>query len=249
MSNTTNRLKKTGSIDDFLFTPGDELMIIAYYDTLESGILDAPVSGKDYVFQFAFNITCPEIPTEIYEGVVYNPVQIFSHCWLKENLNIGVMVSGAGNQVDNGLQEKYCYNNNPANCDQYGGLYQRDKMMQYTTQPGSRAICPEFWHIPLDEEWKILDAAVDSQYPISDPVWDEIYYRGYDTGKNLKSDYGWNNNANGTDLFGFQGLPGGIRLYDGTFNSLVFRGYWGSSNEANSTEVWRHYLSFNFDTA
>ena len=40
-----------------------------------------------------------------------------------ENLNIGTMITGSGNQTDNDTIEKYCYNNSTTNCDTYGGLY------------------------------------------------------------------------------------------------------------------------------
>ncbi len=51
-------------------------------------------------------------------------------------------------------------------------LYQWEEMMQYTTQQGAQGICPPGWHLPTDEEWKVLEGAVDSQYGIGDPEWD-----------------------------------------------------------------------------
>lgn len=118
---------------------------------------------------------------------------------------------------DNDTIEKYCYGNNLANCDNYGGLYKWNEMMQYTTQQGAQGICPPGWHIPEDEEWKILEGAVDSQYRIGNQIWNFYGLRGYDAGKNLKTISGWNGNGNGTDLFGFSGLPGGYRYSNGYF--------------------------------
>jgi len=69
--------------------------------------------------------------------------------------------------------------------------------MQYTTQQGVRGICPPGWHLPTDEEWKVLEGAVDSQYGIGDPEWDNYYYRGFDAGTNLKSISGWYYEGNG----------------------------------------------------
>lgn len=249
LTNTIHNLKAQHSSQEFIFTPGDELLITAYLDNLESGLLDTPFSDEDYVLQFAYNIPCPGTPTVTYGGVVYNTVQIFSQCWLKENLNVGTLIPGGDNMEDDGEIEKYCYDNDEANCDQYGGLYQWDEMMQYANQLGSQGICPEFFHIPSDEEWKILEGAADSLYGIGDTIWNEIYYRGYNAGLNLKSTSGWNNNINGLDLFGFQAFPGGLRMTDGSFNGLLFRGYWATSNESPDSETWRHYLAFNFDTA
>ena len=88
---------------------GDELLYICYMDTLQSGVLDSPEDNKSYTFQFATNIPCPGTPTVEYEGQIYNTIQIFSQCWLKENLNVGTMIQGGVGMSDNGLVEKYCY--------------------------------------------------------------------------------------------------------------------------------------------
>lgn len=82
------------------------------------------------------------------DGQVYNTVEIGNQCWMAENLNIGTMINGANNQANNGIIEKYCYDNNSSNCNTYGGLYQWNEMMQYVTTPGAKGICPNGWHIP-----------------------------------------------------------------------------------------------------
>ncbi|MBP6979046.1 MAG: hypothetical protein KBB71_12115 [Lentimicrobiaceae bacterium] len=40
--------------------------------------------------------------------------------------------------------------------------------------------------MPTDNEWKILEGTVDSQYGVDDPEWDRMEYRGFDAGGNLK---------------------------------------------------------------
>jgi len=96
---------------------------------LESGILDSPSSNETYTFEFATNISCPGAPTVTYEGQVYNTIQIFSQCWLKQNLNVGTMIPGNQEMADNDTIEKYCYDNEHDSCTKYGGLYQWDEMM------------------------------------------------------------------------------------------------------------------------
>ena len=210
----------------------------------ESGILDAPEDNSTYIFQFATNIPCLGTPTVTYEGQVYNTIQIFSQCWLKENLNVGTMINGTQDQTNNGIIEKYCYDNNPDSCTKYGGLYNWNEMMQYTTQQGTRGICPPGWHLPTDEEWKVLEGAVDSQYGIGDPEWDIfLSYRGYDAGKNLKTISGWYANGNGTDLFGFSGLPGG-RFIDGLFSYPGGSGFWWPSTECGIYYAWSRSLYY-----
>jgi len=77
---------------DLAYNEEDELLFIGYQDTIESGIAYTAVEDDTITFQFAYNIPCPGIPTVSYEGQVYNTVQIFSQCWLKENLNVGTMI-------------------------------------------------------------------------------------------------------------------------------------------------------------
>jgi len=121
---------------------------------------------------------------------------------MAENLNIGSIIQNLDEMTDNGVIEKYCYNNEPSKCNQYGGLYQWNEVMQYTTTSGVQGICPEGWYIPTDDEWKILEGTVDSQYPVGDPIWNNTGHRGYDAGLNLKSTSGWSSGNNGTNLFG-----------------------------------------------
>ncbi|MBE0641338.1 MAG: hypothetical protein IH599_04835, partial [Bacteroidales bacterium] len=69
------------------------------------------------------------------DGQVYPTVTIGTQCWMAANLNIGIMVNSISNgtshsdQSNNGIIEKYCYNNDPAYCDTFGGLYDWNEMM------------------------------------------------------------------------------------------------------------------------
>ena len=157
------------------------------------------------------------------------------------------MVNGAQNQLNNSIIEKYCNNNNNDNCSEYGGLYQWDEAMQYMQQQGTRGICPPGWHIPTDQEWKVLEGATDSQYGIGDAEWDLSYHaRGYDAGINLKSTYGWFEGENGADLFGFTGLPAGI-LYMGNFGDQPTRSYWWTSSVYSSLYAWARPLIYDYE--
>ena len=188
---------------------------------------------------------CPGMPTVTYEGQEYNTVLIGAQCWLKENLNVGAMINGSQNQTNNGTIEKYCYDNDPSNCATYGGLYQWNEAMEYSTTPGVQGICPSGWHLPTDEEWKQLEGAVDSQYGYPDPEWDDAGLRGYDAGLNLKATSGWNSGGNGTDLYGFGALPGGGRSTNGSFGYLGYRGHWWSS--CSGSYAWVRGLYYGYD--
>lgn len=96
--------------------------------------------------------SCPGIPTVIdnRDGFtkIYNTVKIGNLCWLKENLDVGVMLYDTIAQTNNSIIEKYCFNNDTENCRIYGGLYQWNEAMQYVNTERAQGICPEGWKIP-----------------------------------------------------------------------------------------------------
>jgi uncharacterized protein (TIGR02145 family) len=197
--------------------------------------------GTAYGEELSFITTsfaCGTSPIADIDGNVYNTVLIGTQCWMKENLKVGTMINGGQKQTNNGIIEKYCYNNNTANCDIYGGLYQWDEMMGYSATPGVQGICPPDWHIPTDDEWKILEGTVDSQYGVGHSIWNNDGLRGFDAGKNLKSTSGWSSGGNGTDLYGFGALPGGIPGHQWVVRlSRPNNGHWWSSSENSGTTL------------
>jgi len=245
----SSRLKSAKSVSAFPYSIGDNLLYIGYSDAMQSGLLDSLTGNETQIFQFATNITCPGTPTVVYEGQTYNTIQIFSQCWLKENLNVGTMINGAQDQSNNAVIEKYCYNDNASKCATYGGLYQWSEVTQYSDHEGVQGICPPNWHVPTDEEWKVLEGSVDSIYRIGDTIWDQGGggNRGIDVGKNLKANSGWDSNGNGRDLFGFTGLAAGLRVSGGFYGYLGGIGSWWTSTEYDNANAFdrtlRSYLS------
>jgi uncharacterized protein (TIGR02145 family) len=127
----------------------------------------------------------------------YKIVQIGWQIWLAENLKT---------EPAPGMNSK-CYNNNPANCDTYGRLYDWATAMKLPLEcnwtnencppshPGLwKGLCPQGFAFPRDEDWRIL-----ANYAGGDSI----------AGNRLKSTSGWSNNSNGTDSYGFNALPGG----------------------------------------
>jgi len=166
---------------------------------------------------------CPGTPTIQYAGKTYHTIQIGNQCWLKENLDVGMMIQGNQEATNNYVIEKYCYDNDPNNFNTYGGLYQWNEAMQYVTTQGTQGICPTGWHIPTLTEFETLSVVVTNGNALK-----EI---GQGTGGGA-----------GTNTSGFTALLAGFRYTYGSFNELgVFAHFW-SSSEFNPYSSYSLYL-------
>jgi uncharacterized protein (TIGR02145 family) len=176
-----------------------------------------------------------------YEGQTYNTVKIGSQTWMAENLNYETV---SGNK---------CYNNDLANCEEYGRLYNWATAMALDiscnstacsdrVQSKHRGICPEGWHIPSKDEWKQLYRHVDNTYNAD-------FLPSSTASSKLKAKNGWGQNDDGTDNYGFAALPGGNGRSNGDFGSVGECGLWLSSNEQNSTAVYFSRMCYNVSSS
>lgn len=181
-------------------------------EKIENGSNDSFVCGDDV----------------LYNGKSYPTIWIGTQCWLKKNLDVGVLINGASESSNNSIIEKYCYDNKEMNCSLFGGLYQWDEAMQYSTTEGAQGICPKGWHIPTDAEQNTLD-----QY-LSDTTCDANRSGKWDcanAGAKLK--FGGSS--------GFYVILAGVRLPNGHFDTLnSLATFWSSS--INGTAAWYRYL-------
>jgi uncharacterized protein (TIGR02145 family) len=199
-------------------------------DTLQPGFgYWVKVSQNGVIILSAVSAPCPGTPTVDYAEKTYNTVQIGSQCWLKENLDVGTMVAGVDTQKYDGVIEKYCYNNDTNYCRTYGGLYQWDEAMAYSTTPGIKGICPTGWHIPTRADFQILDKAVSGNANSLKAIG-----QGVDSGT-------------GTNTSGFSALFAGFRDPTGSFagtGSFSVAAFW-SSNEYDADTVHFMYMMSN----
>lgn len=175
-----------------------------------------------------------ETATVTYAGKVYHTVKIGNQTWLKENLDVGVMIQGTANPSNNGTIEKYCYNNDAANCSKYGGLYQWNEAMAYDTANGARGICPTGWHLPTKVEFDTL-AAVNRNDS------NRLIALGQGTGDGV-----------GTNSSGFSALFAGYRSTDGSLITLGSSTVFWSSTEDRGTyaygfALWDYSSSTSYD--
>jgi len=148
--------------------------------------------------------------TDPRDGKTYKTVKIGKQTWLAENLNYDADGSK-------------CYNNDPANADKYGRLYNWET---------AKKACPDGWHLPSNEEWQEL-----------------VNFAGGDriAGKKLKATSGWNDYCGqpdcSTDEYGFAALPGGSVL-NGDFRDIGINGDWWSASERNLGRAYKWNMGY-----
>ncbi len=96
---------------------------------------------------------CGNTLNDIRDFKKYPTILFGDQCWMAGNLSHGIFLLQNISQRDNCLAEYYCYNNIPSGCDESGGLYQWDEVMQYCNIVEGQGICPPEWHVPSEIEW------------------------------------------------------------------------------------------------
>jgi len=181
----------------------------------------------------------------------YCEVEIGNQIWMCENLDEMYYRNGdaifhaesASDWVyagDNGIGAWCYYNNDAANGEVYGKLY------NWYAVNDPRGLAPEGWRVASDNDWKELEMFLGMTQEQADS-WSD---RGSPVGAKLAGGYDlWTGSTlrvhNDFNSSGFSGLPGGYRYNSGDFNRIRQFAYWWSSTEYSSTSAIHRYLRFN----
>ena len=149
--------------------------------------------------------------TITYGGQVYNTVLIGDQCWLKENLNYGAGYS-------------WCYDNDTANCNTYGRLY------DWQT---AQNVCPSGWQLPSNVEWAILTDFLGGLSVAGGKM------------KEVGNAHWAAPNTGATNSSGFTALPGGYRDFNASFHDKRNKGNWWTSNSYGVTGAGARFLFYN----
>lgn len=138
------------------------------------------------------------------DGNIYQTVTIDGQIWMKENLRVTRYSDGSSilnieayNDWHSQTEGAYCWHKNDIANKNLGAIY------NYYAVVDPRNVCPEGWHVPSDDDWKILEFNIG--LPIQDL--DKDGMRGTDQGDKLKATSGWLNAGNGNNISGFSALP------------------------------------------
>ena len=155
------------------------------------------------------------------DGNIYKTVHIGEQVWMAENLKVSKFNNGTTipNITDDNLWRFNTtgawayYNNDASNNAKYGKLYNWYAVSETTN--GNKNVCPTGWHIPTDNEFKVL-----------------IDYLGLVGAGGKMKEVGttnWNSpNTEATNTSLFTGLPGGYRESYGPYRDIGRSGTWWS---------------------
>ncbi len=166
--------------------------------------------------------------TDARDNQTYQTVTLGDQTWLAQNLNYG-------------SDDSKCYDDDPANCEIYGRLYNWE---------ASKTACPAGWHLGSDQEWstfiKYLDPNAETQAD-SSVVEESIWAGGMlkATG-NLRDETGlWNYpNVGATNSSKFSAVPAGVCYDDGSCDVMGRHAIYWTSTENASSKVWFRVLDY-----
>jgi uncharacterized protein (TIGR02145 family) len=156
--------------------------------------------------------------TDARDGNRYKTVEIGTQTWFAENLRYVAIVG-----------------NFPASTvSPYKELYGRLYTGSVTRDRSSVNVCPTGWHVPSDDEWKLLEKQIGMSQEEADK---EDVYRGSDinAGGLLKDCEIWD----GTNIFGLSLVPSGWSYRgEDDKSGQDTRGYYWTSTETSASSIY-----------
>ena len=200
-----------------------------------------------------------------YQGYNYSTVQIGEQCWFAENLraqsysNGDVINTGLGGfqwaNTTSGAVTYYgddpsasCIDYSPIveSCNPEEALIAFGRIYNWHAVGDSRGLCPAGWHVPSDNDFIEFEVFLG----IDDNEVQTIGWRGTIEGNLLKTETGWHNGGNGTNLYGFNLVPGGARGTSGQYDNAGRNGYlWSSSSLQENSAFYRRIEAGNSQIA
>ena len=230
LNNSITKLKAQALIDNNSLKTKDEAIVKA---ASEKAQLSADLKEKNDSLNLVLaDLVKLKPPVKVVPGNVTIGTQV----WTTKNLDVATFRNGDAipeaktnkewEAAGENKQPAWCYyENNNANGTKYGKLY------NWYAVVDARGLAPAGYHIPTDEEWTVLSTFLGGEVV---------------AGKKMKNSSGWNDSGNGNNSSGFAGLPGGLRGFNGGFDSVGYgTSFWGSaSKEDGSSELFR-ILNYN----
>lgn len=176
-----------------------------------------------FILNAQSSFSCGDILVDKRDQQQYKTILIGTQCWMQENLNVGEMKRDM-EQLDNGVIEKTCYDNEGKNCEIYGGLYTWREAMKYSKEDET-GVCPSGWHIPTNEEWRELNEFLGLEM----------------SGQKMKVPKDHVPRWDGNNSSNFTAIPSGV-AYEDRFGRLGFWAVYWTSTENGEEYAWSTQL-------
>lgn len=238
----TRLLKIRTGAETYYYAPDEDLVLEAGKDNTITLTLNASFDGvamttevtvTDWTSAGSFDAAGSEVlpPTEPTvkdaDGNEYDIIRIGRQYWMGQNLRTTKLNDGTPIEAitdakawhDAQTAARCSYDNDPANTDLYGELY------NYACVK-TRKLCPEGWHVPTGEDWDRLGATLGGT--LND--WDAWV----GVAPAMKATSGWPAGEAATNESLFGAVPGGYRWVNEELASFHFagdKGYWWSDND------------------
>ncbi len=157
-----------------------------------------------------------------YDGNTYSIKKIGNQTWMKENLRVT-------HAPDGSAIISYLYENNSKYEISNGRLYTWDVSMNGSKEERAQGICPCGWHVPSDEEFKILEIYLGMTRSQADLT---NTWRGAPVGTMMK--------AGGSS--GYEAKLAGRRSSGGVYSLMGSMEYMWTSSEYDGSFAWRRCL-------
>lgn len=211
-------LKSSRAFYNLHFAKGETILFKCFSGVCSTIMTDSPSANINYEVEFT---SCKDP-----DGKNYPIFKSGNQVWMAENL---AYLPSVRTSLDQSYHEPmyYVYNYEGRRIDEarnsesyhtYGVLY---------NWPAAMTACPSGWHLPNDEEWKILEQKLGMSV-------NDLRLSGWrisgSVGKKMKSTYSWMENGNGNNSSGFTALPGGYRQsYEGFYGLFSDAGFWSAT--------------------
>jgi len=189
-----------------------------------------------------------------FDGNIYETITIGDQIWMEENLK--VIHFNNGDEIPTGFTNLewtslstgayVVYDDDPNNAVIYGNLYNWYAVDDY------REICPEYYHVPTDEEWIDLEIYLGMSLEVANTTG----YRGSNEGGMLKEGGTLNwwaevcgnpvcpNGINGCNCSGFTARPGGNRRFDNGVFHVEGNAAWFWTADEYGSSAWIRRLDY-----
>jgi uncharacterized protein (TIGR02145 family) len=225
-----NDSRENREIIEMQYTAGDRLKFTGFSGGIYRTIfILVPVNSQTITFNF---VNCTDADSNH-----YSVVQIGTQLWMVENLrttkyrnndNIPNITSNtAWNSLSTSAYCNYQNTTNPDTINTYGRLY------NWFSVNDSRNIAPAGWHIASDSAWLALANYLGGAANAGGKL--KEYCSGI-----------WRYpNTGATNETGFTAIPGGYRLFNGTFDELGGWSIWWTSTNAASGTAYNRVVFYN----